>query len=245
MGDDGLSVFYILQLVNPASSPVAPPEPLTFQLPAEAKGATLLEGSSTQAAVAGRELTVRGPFPPGPTLVQLAYTMPISGPELVLEQRLPAPLAHLAVVAQKVGDLQLASQQIAEQRTMPAQGNVYIAGRGGPVQKGEVLRFEFSRLPHHPTWPRNVALALAGVILVGGVLVAIRRAPARRSPSAARRELEARRDRLFDELAAFETRYREEQVDPERYAERRRELIAALERVYLALDEEVAVGRAS
>ncbi|MGH9373479.1 MAG: hypothetical protein ACRD15_18315 [Vicinamibacterales bacterium] len=245
MGEDGLSVFYVLQIVNATESAVQPDAPLVFELPASAKGATILQGSSPQASVAGREMTVAGPFAPGPTLVQLAYTMPISGPELVIEQALPTTLAHLAVVAQKVGELQLASPQLSEQRTMPAQGNLYIAGRGGPVQAGEVLRFTFTGMPHHSTWPRNLAIALALLLLAGGAWSAARPGVVRTEQAEQRRQLEADRDRLFDELAALETRNSQQGIDPERHAARRRELVSALERVYAALDEEVPVGRAS
>jgi hypothetical protein len=193
----------------------------------------------------GRQLSVTGPFAPGSTIVQAAYSLPIRGSELAFEQKLPAALTHLAVVAQKVGDMQLASPQIAEQRTMPAQGNLYIAARGGPMQAGDVLRFRFSGMPHQPTWPRDVAVGLVVLILVGGAWFALRPGVKETAHAERRVELEAMRDRLFDELTSLETAYRAETIDADRYAERRRELITALERVYLALDEGVALGRAS
>ncbi|MGH9371527.1 MAG: hypothetical protein ACRD15_08365 [Vicinamibacterales bacterium] len=245
MGEDGLSVFYILQIVNSGSSPAWAGRSLVFALPEAAKGATILQGSSPQATVAGREMKVAGPFGPGPTLVQLAYTMPISGPGLVIEQVLPVTLGHLAVVAQKVGDMQLASPQVSEQRTMPAQGHLYIAGRGGPVQAGDVLRFTFSGMPHHSAWPRNLALAIAVLTLAAGAWAAIRPGAALNQQAEQRRQLEGTRDKLFEELAALETSNRSQAIDPERYAERRRELVVALERVYAALEDEVAIGRAS
>jgi hypothetical protein len=128
---------------------------------------------------------------------------------------------------------------------MPAQGNLYIAGRGGPVPAGNVLKFDFSGLPHHPTWPRNLAIGLALLILGCGAWFAIGGGDRREAEAAERRQIETERDRLFDELAALEARNREQAIDPERYAERRRELVAALEAVYLALDDDVAVSRAS
>jgi hypothetical protein len=245
MGEDGLSVFYILQVVNSAPTPVQPDAPIVFDLPANARGATVLQGSSPQATVSGRQMKIVGPFAPGPTIAQLAYTMPYAGPTLTIEQKLPLALAHVAVVAQAIGDLKLASPQVSEQRTMPAQGNLYIAGRGGPVPAGNVLKFDFSGLPHHPTWPRNLAIGLALLILGCGAWFAIGGADRREAETAERRQIESERDRLFDELAALEARNREQAIDPERYAERRRELVAALEGVYLALDDDVAVSRAS
>jgi hypothetical protein len=244
MGEDGLSVFYVLQIVNRSDAPAEPERPLVFELPAEARRAAILDGSAPQATVAGRELRIAGPIPPGAMAVQLAYSMPLSGPELVIEQPVPIMLTHVAVVAQKVGEMGLASPQIAEQRTMPAQGNLYIAGRGGPVPAGQVMRFHFTGVPHHPTWPRNLALGLAVLILVAGAWAAIVSAGPRRE-QAERRQLEAERDRLFAELSALELRHRAHEVDPELYAHRRRELVAALEGVYTALDEDVVLGKAS
>jgi hypothetical protein len=245
MGEDGLSVFYVLQIQNAASAPVQPESPLIFDLPADARSATVLEGSSPQAKVAGRRLQIDGPFAPGATNVQLAYTMPFKGSELTIEQKLPAQLMHLAVVAQKVGDMRLASPQLSDQRDMPAQGNLYIAGRGGAVAAGDTLRFQFSGMPHHATWPRTLAIALALTVLGGGAWAAWRAGGAPARQSAERQALEANRERLFDELTALEVRHKSEAIDPARYAERRRELVAALERVYVALDDEVAIGRAS
>jgi len=175
----------------------------------------------------------------------VGYTLPLTSSELTVEQQLPVPLAHVAVVAQKLGDLQLSSPQIAEQRTMPAQGNLYIAGRGGAVQAESVLRFHFTNVPHHPSWPRNLALLLAVLLLAGGAWASVRTRAAAPDLAAERRALEADRDRLFEELADLEMRHRHETVDAGRYAERRRELIGALERVYSALDEDAALDRAS
>jgi hypothetical protein len=163
----------------------------------------------------------------------------------VIEQPLPLPLAHVAIVAQKVGDMQLSSPQMREQQTMPANGNMYIAGRGGPVAAGTVLRFAFSGMPHYSTWPRNVALGLALLILAGGAWSSVRTGGASTVREVQRRALEERRDRLFDELAALEASPRDGPVDDTHYAARRRELVTALERVYAALDDEIAVSRAS
>ena len=245
MGEDGLSVFYVLQITNSSSARVQPPAPLVFELPAAARAAALLEGSSPQARVAGRRLEIKGPFPPGNTLVQVGYTLPFDRAEMVVEQPLPIPLNHVAVVAQKVGDMQLSSPQVREQQTMPANGNLYIAGRGGAVGANTVLRFTLSGMQHHAAWPRNAALGLALLILAGGAWSAFRTTGGSTARDGQRRELEARRDRLFDELTALETSHRDGKADPEHYDARRRELVAALERIYAALDDEVAVSRAS
>jgi hypothetical protein len=245
MGEDGLSVFYVLQINNSSQARVQPSTPVVFELPAMARGAAVLQGSAPEARVAGRRLEIRGPFAPGNTLVQVAYTVPFGNADLVIEQPLPIELKHVAVVAQKVGDMQLTSPQVREQQAMPANGNFYIAGRGGAVAANSVLRFAFSGMPHASVWPRNLALGLALLILAGGAWSAFRGAAGATARDGERRELETRRDRLFDELTALEASLRDGNADPEHYGARRRELVAALEGIYAALDDEAVVSRAS
>ena len=244
-GEDGLNVFYVLQLRNGAATPVQPDKPLVFELPVEAKGAAVLEGSSPQGKVAGRRLEVAGPFRPGDTVVQAAYSLPFGEETVRIEQPLPVPLMHVAVVAEKIGDMQLSSPQVPEQQTMPANGKLYIAGRGPSLQANQTLTFAFSHMPHYSTWPRNLALGLAALILVGGAFSTIRDGSRRSAQQDRRRELEVRRDRLFEELTALEAEHRQGAGDPGHYPARRRELVTALEQVYAALDDDLAVPRAS
>ncbi len=76
IGDDGLNVFNIMEIVNTARTPVQPSSPVVFDLPEVAQGAGMLDGSSPQAVAGGKRVTVNGPFAPGSTLVQFAYTVP-------------------------------------------------------------------------------------------------------------------------------------------------------------------------
>ena len=235
LGEEALNVFGILQIVNAAATPVAPREPVVFEAAANGGTMTVLNGSSPQAKAEGRRVRVAGPFPPGPTLVQFGYSVPYSGSTLTIDQRMPVTLNQVTVLAQKVGETRLTSPQIAQQREMSAQGESYIVGQGPGVQAGDVVSFSFSGLPHAPTWPRTLALSLAGVILTAGAWFSARTRGGN-SAGARRADLEVRRDRLFTELTAIEQRHRAGVVDPSHHASKRRELIAELESVYAALD---------
>lgn len=240
MGDEALNVFCILEVVNTASTPVQPPELLVFELPDDAVQPGLLDGSSPQAQLLGDRVTVSGPFAPGKTLVQFAYAMPIAGGSLSVEQPLPVPLTAVNIMAQRVGDLQLTSPQLAQQRDMEASGARYAVGNGPGLRAGDAVRMTFTGLPHRPAWPLNVALALAVFVLLAGAWGSMR--PGRSAASAhdRRAALEAERDRLFAALTALEQQHRNEPMDADRYAGQRRELVAALERIYAELDEEAA-----
>jgi hypothetical protein len=240
MGDEALSVFYILEVLNTAPVAVQPSEPLVFELPVNAQSAGALQGSAAQTTVSGTRVTVTGPFAAGSTLVQFGYSLPITGATLTLEQKLPVALNQFSVMAQKVGAMQLQSPQIGEHRDMPVQGQTFIVGKGPAVPAGGTLALSFSGLPHQPVWPRNVALTLAVVILLGGVWGSMRRRGATAADVHRRQRLERKRDRLFTELASLEEQQRARTIDAERYGARRQELVAALERLYADMDEETA-----
>jgi hypothetical protein len=240
MGEEALNSFALLEIVNAAPVPVKTAQPVVFDLPAAAVGIGLLEGSTPQAAVTGKHIIVKGPFAPGATVLQYGYSLPISGGSLTVEQALPVALGQVSVMAQKVGDMQLQSPQIAEHRDMPLQGETFIVGKGPGLAAGQIVSFTFTGLPHQPVWPRNVALTLAAAILGAGIWGSRRRTRPGQSDEERRKKLDARRDRLFAELTAIEEQHREGTIDPDRYSARRRELLAALERVYAQLDDEAA-----
>jgi hypothetical protein len=240
MGDEALNSFALLEIVNAAKAPVKTANPIAFDLPGSAVGAGLLDGSTKQASVTGKRVLVTGPFAPGTTVVQYGYSLPISGGSMTVEQVMPLQLGQVSVLVQKVGDMQLQSPQVAEHRDMPLQGETFIVGKGPAVPAGQVIRFSLSGLPHQAVWPRNVALLLAGVILTAGVWGSRRRIPAQQANQDRRKRLDAKRERLFAELTSIEQQHRENSIDPERYAARRQELLASLERVYTQLDDEAA-----
>ena len=235
--DGSLSVFNILQIVNGSAGPVMPARPIVFELPAEATQTTILKDSSPQATAAGTRVSVAGPFAPGVTNVQFAYSMPYSTGSLTVEQAMPVPLGRVIVLAQKAGDMRVASAQMSEQREMPADGQMYIVGQGPALRAGEHLSLAFSNLPHPPRWPTYVAIGLAVVILGAGVWAS---RPSKQPLTSAQQRLEKRRTQLFNELASLEEQHRAGQVAPQAFAARRAELVTALERIYAEIDRQAA-----
>jgi hypothetical protein len=238
IGDDALNVFNLVQVVNTAKRRVQTPAPLVFQLPKEAVGAGMLEGSTPNAVAAGNKVTVNGPFAPGTTTVQFAYSIPLGSETITIDQKMPAPLSQIAVIVQKAPGMELSSPQIRDQREMPADGQTYIVGRAGAVRAGESLSLALSGLPHRPTWPRNVALTLAIVVVAAGAWSATRRPEAGEKDR--RRQLQAQRDALFAQLTALETQRRQGKIDAVAYAARREKLVSALEDLYVGLDRGAA-----
>ena len=239
VGEDGLNVFNILQVSNTAATPVQTAAPLVFELPSDATGAGVLEGSAKNAVAEKGRIVVPGPFPPGNTIVQFAYTLPFGGDTMTIRQKLPAQMAQLTILAQKVGNMHLSSPQMEQHREMTAEGQAYILGRGPAINAGDTVALTLTGLPHEARWPRYLALALAAIVLVAGAFVARGRGAAA-DESARRRKLHAERDRLFGQLTALEEQRRQETIDEHRYSARRRDLLASLEAVYAQLDEGAA-----
>jgi hypothetical protein len=240
VGDDALNVFNILQIVNTAKRPVQTDAPLVFQLPKGAQGVGMIEGSAPNGIAAGNKVTITGPFQPGNTMIQFAYSVPLGDETIQLAQRLPAQMTQVSVVAQKVGNMQLASPQVTQRKEMTGgDGNVFIVGQGGLVKAGDTVTLTLSNLPSRSSWPSTVALILSAIIVAAGAWGAMR--PTASPKQAARvAQLQARRDKLFSELAALEDQRRKGSVDNRAYATRREHLVTALEDLYAGLEREVA-----
>ncbi len=239
LGDDGVNVFNILQILNTARRAVQS-DPLVFDLPPDAAGASVIEGSSPSAVAGGRRVIVSGPFAPGTTPVQFAYTLPYGRDTMTIEQRIPAAMPEVTILAQRTPSMRLTSPQIKQMRDMNEEGESYILGQGPALRAGDVVSFTFTGLPHRAVWPRNLAVAAAVTILAFGGWMAVRGRTGALAPEARRKRLQARRDALFAELTAVEQRRRRGAIDEPEYDERRRDLVASLESVYAALDDEAA-----
>lgn len=239
-GDEAVAVYYLLDISNTASVPVNPPSVFMFDMPTEALGTALMEGSSKQVTITGTRVRVQGPFPPGHTFVELASQLPARSGEVRISQKFPANVEQLAVVVKKVGDASLSSPQISRQQEFPAEGGTYIAGTGGLIPAGQTITIDVTGLPHHSATPRWIALSLVVAIVLAGVWAARRTDDAAAARAAERKRLIAKRDKLLNDLVRLETDRRSGRADDRRYATRREELIAALEHIYFALDTDDA-----
>jgi hypothetical protein len=181
MAQDRLSVYYLFDILNTARSPVDIGGPLIVELPREARGASLLQDSSKQATASGARVTVLGPFAPGTTPVRVAFELPYTGGTAEIASRLPAALQQLIVIVAQVGGLDLASPQITAKREVTDQGERIMVGTGPAIQAGQTLNVEITGLPHHPVWPRYLALAIAGSVMTAGIWAAAAVRPRRRS----------------------------------------------------------------
>jgi len=232
--NDALSVFYLLDVVNTARTRVDTGGPLILDLPEGAGGARVMQGSFAGATARGDRVTIAGPFPPGTSSIQVGFQLLYDGAEATVRQTFPAPLQRVSVFAEKVGPLEIASPQFTDRGEVKAgDGTPFLSGSGGALAGGTELTIQLTNLPHHTTWPRNLALGIAALIVAVGAWLAVRRD----SGDDERRRLRAQRDSLYRELVKVEEQRRAGRIDDERYQARRQHLMSQLEQVYGELDD--------
>lgn len=235
--DDTLEVFYLLELVNANPAPVNPKNELMFELPAGAEQAAMLEGSSTQAAVKGRVVTISGPFAPGTTPVQLAFSMSPAGASRSLAQTFPIAWLRAQVILTRAGAVAMSSPQFTSAAAeMPGGGQPVLFGVGGTVAAGQEFSLSLTGLPNRSHVGRYVTILVALLVLGWGVFSAV---SAREGSGGEARgaQLKERRDKLMADLVRIEQQFRSGALDAGRHDARRADLLAQLERVYGELDE--------
>jgi hypothetical protein len=172
MAEDRLNVYYLLDVLNEATAPVDPGGPLILNLPEGARGAGLMQDATKQATVSGSHVTVLGPFAPGTTPVRVAFELPYDGSTAHIAQTFPASLPQVIAIVGQIGGLDVVSPQVTTKREVEDQGERIIAALGPALPAGQTLTLDITGLPHHPTWPRYLALGLAGSIMVVGIWAA-------------------------------------------------------------------------
>jgi hypothetical protein len=236
--DDTLQVFYVLNVINSARARVDIGGPLVIDLPREASGASVLEGSSPAASISGSRLRITGPFAAGTTAVQVAYRLRYDSANFIFEQTWPAALQQVIVAVEKVGDLQMSSPQLSSTNEVSAEnGEVFLLGNGPALEAGATLTVNLSNLPFHSRTPRYVALLLAGLVLALGAWLSFASHGKR---TETHQQLARRRDTLLNDLEQLESKRRAGGVNADRYTVRRHRLMSELEHVYGELD---AAGR--
>ena len=238
LGEETVEVYYIFDVVNPGDTPVEPGERILLDVPSGSVSTTVLQDSSPRTAVDGPQVVLPGPFPPGVTPLRVAYILPYDGGAVTVSQRVPADLEAFLLMVQKWGAMDVASDRIARRIEDNVGDATYIFGAGPRVVAGSTFTFELNGLPHHSRVPVNLTLALAMVILAVGAWGAA--GPAETHEAATRRRaLEARKAKLLADLVKIERQHEVGKIGATKRETRRRELFAALERIYRELDEEL------
>ena len=230
--NDTLTVFYLLEVVNNARTPIDMGGPILMELPTGASGVSMMQGSSPSATVRGDILTITGPFAPGKTAAQVGFSLPQAGAATVVQQKWPVALGQVFVAAERVGAMQMSSPQLTDTRDMTSEGQVFIMGTGGRLNAGDTLILNLSGLPVHNPLPRNIARGATVLVGAVGRWLSLSPKTARASADA---KLETRRERLLAGVVALERQRRQKPLSTADHARLQR-LTSDLEKVMAALD---------
>jgi hypothetical protein len=236
--NDTLQVFYILEVMNNARTPIDVGGPLQIDLPPGAAGGAALQGSAPQASVRGERVTVTGPFAPGKTPVQIGFSLPNAGASYVLTQKWPAALDQVFVAIEKIGAMKIDSPQLKETRDANAEGQTFIMGTGPRLNAGDTLVLNLTGLPARSLVPRYAVMGLALLIVAIGLWYGLMPAGPETSATA---KLAERREQLMRELVTLERKRTSRALNPGEEA-RRLKVIADLERVLAGLDKTPGPG---
>lgn len=237
LAERALEVYGLFELSNLSSSSVMPASPIVFEMPAEAKTVSVLEGSSPTATANGNRVTVTGPFPPGITNVQIAYRYPYTGGDVRVTQVLPLALGQTTVILRKLDGVQFRLANGQGQRDVPLEGRMYVVLNGGAIPVGTPLDLSLSGLPHRSEWPTYLGIGLGALIMIGGaVMVFLGARGSRTGRDDDARAVKMRRTTLFEQLVSLERRRTGKMRDDPGLMTRRDELMSQIE----ALDETLA-----
>ena len=234
--DDNLTVFYLLEVINNARTPIDIGGPLLIRLPTGAAGASMMQGSSQNASAKGDMLTITGPFPPGKTIAQVGFSLPQAGANHTLSQTWPAAVSQVFVGVEKIGNMQVSSPQLTDVREMNSDGQPFIMATGPRLNAGETLVVNLTGLPSHSKTPRNVALIAVVVMFAIGAWFALSPAKAHAAQDA---KLHAKREKLMNEVVALERKRRSKPLSDADEARLQR-VTAELERIIAELDRGAA-----
>jgi hypothetical protein len=196
----------------------------------------VLQGSTPAATVNGDRLTVTGPFAPGATPVQVAFTLRYDSADVTVRQQWPVAVEQVTVAVEKFGSVGLASPQFSTVGEVKAEtGTPFLLASGPAIAAGGTLQMQLTNLPVHSRTPRYIALALAALILGIGGWAAM---SGRVGDPETRQKLTRRRDALLAELATIEERRRTDGPSAARADDepRRQRILAELEQIYGELD---------
>jgi hypothetical protein len=247
--DDSVGFIETLPLENTSDKIFDPGAGgVEIRLPSEAVNTEAAEGEHKIEIRKGLGVAVHGLIPPhrphvdpnrkSPDEVTFGFVLPLKGSSRDFEQKFATGLGEFTFITDQLPGLTVDSTQITGRQDREVGAKKYWLMRGDPVPPGGTLRFTVRGLPAPDTTGRMVAGLLALALVAAAILFARGSGSGQKKGLGGERDsLVQRREKLFSELVAVETRHVGDRAG-------RGELVQKLESVYreiAALDERRAV----
>lgn len=198
-----------------------PPTATRLRLDADVRGFLAAEDS--------KSIRPNGPIGPGDHGVSGAYQITFSGDEATLRRRVPFSLRGARIIMENVPGLEVTTNVQSERRVRELNGLEFAIWDTAPVPAGGELVLTLRGLPTRPTWPRNLAMAVA-IAIVGWMIWSLTR---REEQAAAGGPLgalsaHARKERIVAAIELLERDHAEGKVEDKRYQRRHAALMKDL-----------------
>jgi len=167
--DEYVEVFVLADLVNTTEGPVSLPTPIVFTPPSGALGTAVLEGS-TGAALEGTRIVVKGPLPSGPTSIQFGFRLPSDAGTVTVRQAYPVGGPMSSVIVRKHGTTMIAVAGERQRRDTQLEGRDYVVVATGVIKPDTAFDVTIGGMPARARWPLRVALSLAALIVLAGLV---------------------------------------------------------------------------
>jgi hypothetical protein len=167
--DEFVEVFVLADLVNTTGGPVSLPSPIVFTPPAGALGTAVIEGS-TGAVLENGRIVVKGPLASGPTSIQFGYRLPGDSGSVTIAQTYPVGGPMISVIARKQGATAISVAGERQRRDTQLEGKDYVIVSTAAIQPATPLAVTITGMPARPRWPVRLALSLAALIVLAGVV---------------------------------------------------------------------------
>ena len=167
--DEFVEVFVLADLVNTTDGPVSLPSPIVFTPPAGALGTAVLEGL-TGATLDGGRIVVKGPLASGPTSIQFGYRLSSDTGRVSIAQAYPVGGPMTSVIVRRQGATAITVGGERQRRDTQLEGRDYVIVSTAAIQPATPLEVTITGLPARPRWPVRVALSLAALIVLAGVV---------------------------------------------------------------------------
>ncbi|MEO5821019.1 MAG: hypothetical protein ABIT71_10960 [Vicinamibacteraceae bacterium] len=167
--DEFVEVFVLADLVNTTDGPVSLPTPIVFTPPSGAMGTAVLEGVTSAVLENGR-IVVKGPLPSGPTSVQYGYRLPSDTGRVTIAQVYPVGGPMSSVIVRRHGTTTVTVAGERQRRDTQLEGRDYVLVSTGAIRPATALDVTVSGMPSRSRWPVRVALSLAALIALAGLV---------------------------------------------------------------------------
>lgn len=239
LGDQALRTQESWAIVNNGTSPIDP-SVLTITYPTIRLLRLDEDVQGFEAAEDRQTIRATRPLAPGTSAVSGAYILDTQRGTASYKRRFPVEVEVLRVILEEAPNLKLVSNIEATRRNRDLNGIKFAIWDFATIPANQEVSIEVSGIPYKPTWPKNLTLALAVLIVLwAGWAIRSGQVPGgEKSGVLTPLSASARKDRILRAIEILDRDLEQEKLSENRYRRRHEDLTKQLAVVLRELDLE-------